>query len=81
MDWKEIGRYRDHIVWVRAWPSGGWVAAIVPNLTAPDTPPVRMAPPDDRMLPEPFSSEAAAVAAAMRFLDRRQSGPAERRDP
>lgn len=70
MDWKEIGRYRDHIIWVRARPTGGWVAATVPNLTAPETPLVRTAPPDDRVLPEAFPSEAAAVAAGMRFLDR-----------
>ncbi len=80
MDWKEIGRYRDLIVWVRARPSGGWVAAIVPNLTAPETPPVRTAPPDDRVLPEAFPSEAAAVVAATRFIDQEYARRAERSD-
>ncbi len=70
MTWKEIGPYRGHILWVRELPTEGWVVAIVPGQAAPEGARRRALPAEDQVLPEAFPSEIAAVAAAMRFLDR-----------
>lgn len=34
MTWKEIGPYRDHILWVRELPNEGWLVAMVPARAA-----------------------------------------------
>ncbi len=81
MTWKEIGPYRGHMLWVRELPTEGWQVALVPDWSAPAGQANRVPPSEEQALPEAFPSEVAAVAAAMRFLERRQSGPAERRDP
>ncbi|HSD52505.1 MAG TPA: hypothetical protein VLG48_13965 [Candidatus Methylomirabilis sp.] len=78
MDWKEIGPYRGHILWVRELPTEGWLVGIVPDRAAavPQAP-----PPEERVLPEAFGSEVAAVAAAMRFLDREEARRSQQKDP
>ncbi len=81
MTWKEIGPYRAHILWVRELPTEGWLVALVPDRSAPAGQANRVPPSEEQALPEAFPSQVAAVAAAMRFLERRQSGRAERRDP
>ncbi len=72
MDWREIGPYRESTIWVRALPNGAWMAAVAPLPTPADSRPAAGGPPDDQVLPEAFASDTAAVAAAMRHINREQ---------
>ncbi len=72
MDWKEIGPYREAMIWVRALPNGTWMAAVVPLPSPTAGRPAPGGPPGDWILPEAFASDTAAVAAAMRHINREQ---------
>ncbi len=72
MTWKEIGPYLGHTLWVREVSPEGWLVGMVPDRSAPAGRANRVPPSEDQALPEAFPSEIAAVAAAMRFLDREQ---------
>ncbi len=79
MDWKEVGPYRGHILWVRELPTEGWLVALVPHRSAPGR--ANQVPPsEEQTLPEAFPSEVAAVAAAMRFLDREDMRRTQQKD-
>jgi hypothetical protein len=70
MDWKVIGPYREHVIWVRDMPTGEWVVAVVPAASPPEGVSTPGGPSDDRILPEAFASDAAAITAAMRHINR-----------
>jgi hypothetical protein len=70
MDWKEIGPYREHVIWVRDMPTGEWVVAVVPAVGPPEGVSTPGGPSDDWILPEAFASDAAAITAAMRHINR-----------
>ncbi|HXZ43432.1 MAG TPA: PilZ domain-containing protein [archaeon] len=70
MDWKEIGPYREHVIWVRDMPTGKWIVAVVPAASPPEGASTPGGPSDDRILPEAFASDAAAITAAMRHINR-----------
>jgi hypothetical protein len=72
MDWKEIGPYREHVIWVRDLPTGEWVVAVVPAASPPEGISTPGGPPEDWILPEAFTSDAAAITAAMRHINREQ---------
>ena len=72
MDWRDIGPYRGYEIWVRGRPDGTWVAAVVPVPSPPDASPTQVGPLDDRVLPQAFDSDAAAMTAAMRYINREQ---------
>jgi hypothetical protein len=70
MDWQEIGPHRDAVIWVRELRAGWWVAAVVPELSPSANRPALISPSEEMVLPAGFDSQAAAVEAAQRHIDR-----------
>lgn len=70
MDWKEIGPYRDFLIWVRQLRGGRWTAAVTCLSQQPASRAISTLPLDEMVLPEGFESEAAAIEAAKRHVNR-----------
>jgi hypothetical protein len=70
MDWQQIGPHREYRIWVQALRSGQWVAALAPLAMPPESTPGVGPISGEMILPEGFESQAAAVEAAKRYIDR-----------
>ena len=70
MDWQQIGPHREYRIWVQALRSGQWVAALAPLAMPPESTPGVAPISGEMILPEGFESQAAAVEAAKRHINR-----------
>jgi hypothetical protein len=77
MDWQAVGRHRDAMIWVREARTGWWVVAVTSPSGLTEKRPVLAPPSEEMVLPAGFESQAAAVEAAKKYLDREH----DRRDP
>lgn len=74
--WKALEPYRGHQVWVRPLSGDRWAAAVTP-ISISGSPKPAGSPPEVSILPAAFASEAAAVEAAKRHLDRKDKRRAQ----
>jgi CheY-like chemotaxis protein len=70
MAWETRGPYRGFLIWVKQLDATRWAAAVTPLPRPSEGRAPVTAPPDEMVFPEAFDSQAAAEAAAKRYIDR-----------
>ncbi len=81
MMWETLGPYRDFLISVKQLGSTGWAAAVTPLPQPGESRPPAPAPLNELVFPEGFDSQAAAEAAAKRYVDREHDRQARREAP
>lgn len=75
MEWREVGPYRDAMIWVRELRAGCWLAAVAPMPALAEKQPALSAPSEEMILPAGFVSQVGAIGGAQRCVDREREGP------
>ncbi len=77
MDWQKVEAYRDAVIWVRRVSPGCWVVAVVPVPALAEAGPADATPSEEMVLPAGFTSQAAALEGARRYIDGKRERPVE----
>jgi CheY-like chemotaxis protein len=81
MMWETLGPYRDFLISVKQLGPTGWAAAVTPLPQPAEGRASATASPNELVFPEGFDSQAAAEAAAKRYVDREHDRQVQREAP